>query len=347
MEDLYKKVADKVLSESLHVAKGETVTIETWNNGVDFAREVALEARHKGSIPLVLLEDEEAYLKGVRAMPEDILGTMGRHEYALLSQTDAYVFIPGPPVGGYTTQITGKEYVDSIKYNRSWYESAEKAKLRGVRMTFGYVGGTLTEMLGKSASDVVEHQLNACLVDYRKLKTEGEKMVPRLKDGYEASLSSDGAELSFMLKGEIELQDGVTDEADVKAGNNMSYVPPGLLVKEVDPSSVNGTVKISPSITRLGMIKDAEIELKDGQVKDYKSHASSKALEGVFEIMKRQGGKVSYFGLGLNPRLDYGYAHDRFVDGSLSLSIGFNAIFREGNLTIDGEKIVQKGKRFS
>ena len=138
--ELYSQVAKKVLKDSLHLKKGETLTVETWNNGLPFAREVVKEARRIGCIPITLLEDEAAFLDGVRNASREIVGLMGKQEYAMLSGSDGYVFIPGPPLGTYTRKITRQEYVDSTRYNDSWYKAAKKANLRGVRLTFGYVG---------------------------------------------------------------------------------------------------------------------------------------------------------------------------------------------------------------
>src|ERR1700731_3047092 len=95
-EALYGKVARKVVSETLRMKKGETLTIESWNNGLPFARRLVVEARRIGAIPLVIFEDESAYIEGVRVTPKDVLGSMGRQEYGLLAGSNAYVFIPGP-----------------------------------------------------------------------------------------------------------------------------------------------------------------------------------------------------------------------------------------------------------
>ncbi len=344
LEGLYKQVASKVLTESLQVRKGETITVETWNNGVDFARQLLIEARRIGSIPLMLLEDEEAYVQGVPVTPDDIRGSMGKHEHSLLSATDAYVFIPGPPAGGFTKKLSGKHYAESIRYNSSWYETAGKVKLRGVRLTFGYVGSYLSDMLNKRAKDIVDFQLRAALVDFKKIKSRASKLAGHLQDGAEARLTSGKTKLIFQLKGEVEIQDGATDKADVEAGNNMSYVPPGFVTKELDSSSVSGAVTISHSVTRLGMISDAVIDIERGRVKKYASRASAPTLKAVQDIVRKTGGKVSYLTIGLNPLMQYGYAQDRFVEGALCLNLGFNAIIREGDLTIDGEQIVKKGK---
>ena len=96
LDELYAKVARKILKESLSLKKGESLTVETWNNGLPFARQVVIEARKLGAIPLTIFEDEDAYVEGVRNAPADVVGEMGRQEYGLLSASDAYVFIPGP-----------------------------------------------------------------------------------------------------------------------------------------------------------------------------------------------------------------------------------------------------------
>ncbi|MGI0070651.1 MAG: hypothetical protein ACRECT_01005 [Thermoplasmata archaeon] len=97
---LLDKVADRVLLESLHVRAGETVTIETWNTGLAFALRASVRARRIGAIPTLIFEDEETFAEGLRLTPRVSVGAMGAHERALLGKTNAYVFIPGPILGG-------------------------------------------------------------------------------------------------------------------------------------------------------------------------------------------------------------------------------------------------------
>ena len=114
---------------------------------------------------MLILEDEEAYVDGIKNMPKKSLGTMGKHEFNLLAGTDAYVFIPGPPLGAYYSKLTGEERAAGTRYNSSWYEAAEKAKLRGVRFTAGYVGKDVASLVGKKVDQIVTHQLKAILVN--------------------------------------------------------------------------------------------------------------------------------------------------------------------------------------
>ncbi len=137
---LYSKLAKKIVSESLNLRSGESVTVETWNSGLEFAKQVVKEARRVGALPILILEDDESYLWGLQNSPKESIGKMGKHEFGLLAATDAYVFIPGPLIGTYTPSVPKEQSSAGTSYNSSWYEAAEKAGVRGVRLTFGYVG---------------------------------------------------------------------------------------------------------------------------------------------------------------------------------------------------------------
>lgn len=78
-DPLYLKVARKVLSETVGLKKGESLTIEAWSNSLPFALTVSLEAKKMGAVPLMIYEDEATYIQGVRSTPKDARGVMGKH----------------------------------------------------------------------------------------------------------------------------------------------------------------------------------------------------------------------------------------------------------------------------
>ena len=344
LERLYRQVARKVLSESIGLKKGESLTVETWTSGFPFARTVVSETRKIGGIPIMLYEDEDLYIEGVRNTPKDVLGTMGKHENALLAGSDAYVFIPGPPIGAYSRKITRQEVIDSTKYNSSWYEAAEKAKLRGVRLTFGYVGEDLAKLLRKNVAEVVAHQLRASLVDFDKMREKGKVVAKHLSDGSQAKLNSADMKLDFEFQGELEIQDGVTDEEDVSGGNTMSYVPPGYVYKKVNTTSVSGKVKLSPSVTRFGLLHDATIEFDRGKIVRWSSTRSSEILKKIDAVVSEKGIRLSYVTVGLNPSMRLGFAQDRFPAGSIGLGMEFTGIVANGTLEVEGDVLVNKGR---
>ena len=343
MDSLYRNVAKKVLSETLRMKKGECVTVETWNNGLAFAKHVVAETRAMGCTAIMVFEDEPTHVDGVRRSPKESLGIMGKNEYSLLSGSDAYIFIPGPVLSAYSKTLTSLERTDSTKYNMSWYEAAKKAGLRGARMVYGYVGRDMARVIGKNVDDIVKGQLKAALADYGVISRHAGRVASLLGDGTQVSLESGGANLTLALKGEMEVEDGIVDEKDVEEGGNMTYMPPGVVTKEVDPTSVNGTVKVSESITRLGMLHGGEFKLKEGTITGWKTKDRA-LVEKFLKPLPDEKRRVRTMAVGLNPVLRYGFGQDRFVLGALTLEFpGFNAIVRNASVSAGGQPLMRKG----
>ena len=344
-ETLYDKVATKILTETLRMKKGETLTVETWNNGLPFAKRLTLEAKRLGVLPLVVFEDEQGYIDGVRVTPKDVLGAMGKQEYGLLSGSDGYVFIPGPPIGAYSPRLTQHEHDDSTKYNTSWYEAAEKAKLRGARLPYGYVGKDYARVYKKRPEEFARAQLKAALADYGQISATGKAIGRVLQDGARAVLGFPGSRLEFTLQGDMELEDGIVDENDVAGGYNMTYVPPGYVMKQVDTTTVKGQVTLAPSMTRLGLISDAVLEFDGGRLVKWRSRRSPGSLTQLVEGVPFEKRSIASIMVGLNPLMKYEQGQDRVVSGSISLAgFGFSGVVRKGTLRVGDRLVVQSGK---
>jgi leucyl aminopeptidase (aminopeptidase T) len=344
LDSLYTKVAKKVLTETLQVRKGDSVTVESWDNGLPFARRALAEARALGCTGILVYEDERAYVEGVRRAPEDSVGLMGKNEYGLLSGSDAYIFIPGQALGAYSRTLKPKERERSTRYNSSWYEAAEKAGLRGARLSFGYVGKDLARLLGKKAQDVVRAQLRAALVDYSQISRSAGGVSPLFSDGAEAELGTGGSSLRFSLKGELVVEDGQVDEQDRKTGNNMTYVPPGLVSKEVDPESANGSVVTTDTLTEFGVIPRAKLEFQDGRLVAWES-ADRVKMKKLIDSVSPDKRRLKLMTVGLNSELGYGLGQDRFVRGSVTLGgFGLRAQVKKGTLKVAGSGVVSSGR---
>jgi leucyl aminopeptidase (aminopeptidase T) len=343
--DLEGEVARKVVSESLLLKKGESVTVETWNNGLGLALRFMVEARRAGAIPILIFEDEDTYVDSVRNTPTDAVGKMGRHEYELLAASDAYFFIPNEILEAYTKRLTPEEVDRSTTYGSSWYDAAKKAKLRGARMSFGFAGKELARMLGKRLDEITVQQLRATLVDFDALKKTGKKLQTRLGKDTPGELISAGAQLDFEFEDGARLEDGTVDEEDIASGHNMAYLPPGMLQKDVKVSSLNGKVKLSSTLTWLGIVEDAVLEFESGQLVRWSSKTSKERLDYLIIEQPENERKVDRVTIGLNPLVRYGYGEDRFVAGSIGISgLEFTGIVRNGTLRADQTVLVDKGK---
>ena len=343
LEELYTKVAKKILNETLHVKKGDAITVEAWNNGIPFARRVMAEARALGCTAIMVLEDEEAYVEGVRRAPRESVGMMGKNEYGLLAGSDAYIFIPGQALGVYSKTLKPEERDHSTRYNSSWYEAADKAGLRGARLTFGYVGKDLAKLVGKKIEDIVRAQLRASLVDLKGISNATSGVARILTDGAAAELQSGHSTLKFKLKGELTIDDGVVDINDLKTGNNMAYALPGLVTKEVDPGSARGKVTITDTLTKYGVIHRAELEFKGGRLVSWASREAS-TIKKLVEEVPAERRTLKILGIGFNPAFGFGNGQDRFVYGAVTLGgFGFTTLVKKGTLSVESTKVVDGG----
>lgn len=341
---LYTKVAKKVLTETLRVQKGDSVTVEAWDNGLPFARRAVAEARALGCTAVMVYEDEAAYVEGVRRSPDETLGTMGRNEYGLLSGTDAYIFIPGQALGAYSKTLKPEERERSTRYNSSWYDAAEKAGLRGARLAFGYAGREMAGFLGKKVQEVAKAQLDAALVDYGEIRREGEKITPLLSDGADAEVRSGRSSLRVSLRGGVTVEDGMVDDNDRKAGDNMAYVPPGFASVEVDPESAEGKLTLTDSLTRFGVVSRADLEFRDGKLVGWES-GDKAVVNKLMSLVAPEKRKVTSLLIGLNPRLRNGFGADRFVYGNMTLAgFGFAGQARRGSLKVSGAQVLAEGR---
>ena len=344
-DDLYRKVARKVLTESLALKKGESLTVETWNNGLPFARQVVLEARKMGAIPLTIFEDEDAYVESVHDTPKDVLGKMGKQEYKLLSGSDAYVFIPGPVLGNYSHRLSREEQAGSTAYGESWYKAAAKAKLRGVRLAFGYIGEDAPSILGRSIGSIVSHQLKAALTDFTALGRKARNLASVLTEGSDAILKTPGSKLTFRLMGVKEIDDGVVDAKDIESENNVCYIPPGYVYAEIDPKSVSGRFTFAPTVTRFGLIKDGSIEFRDGRVVGWKSKVSSATFGKLAAAASEKSRQATSMTVGLNPLLKYGYGQNAHSAGVVGVRVlGVNFTTNRGSLSVGGKTVVAHGR---
>jgi leucyl aminopeptidase (aminopeptidase T) len=344
LDSLYTKVARKVLTETLQVKEGDSVTVETWDNGLHFARRALAEARAMGCTGVMIYEDEQAYVEGVRRGPRDVVGLMGKNEYGLLSGTDAYIFIPGQALGSISKTLKPDERDRSTRYNDSWYEAAQKAGLRGARLSFGYVGKDLSKALGKKVQDVVRGQLRAALVDFGQISRSAGGVSQLLVDGALAEVATEKSTLRFSLKGELEVEDGLVGEEDKRTGNNMAYMPPGFVSKEVDPDSANGSVVLTDTLTDYGVVPRVKLEFEGGKVMSWES-ANKVTMKKIFDSVLPEKRRLRFLIVGLNPEMKYGLGQDRFVGGAVNLGgFGFRGLVKRGTLKVAGTTVVAEGR---
>lgn len=348
MKDLPGKVAKQIFSKSLPLKKGSAVVIETWDCNEELARAVELEARRMNHSVITLFNDSESFIQFAKRIPAGKKLSLGKHEVSMLKNTDGYVFIPGPEMVSSSTTIDPAKLRAMTSYNMQWYSVASEAKLKGVRLVAGYYNSDrAASALGKKRKALVDHLLEASLVNPAVMAGKARTLSSNLRTGRKVSVESGRSRLELKIGKEEEIEDGRTDDADVKNKMNMSSLPGGLYVKELGQGA-KGAIQFDSFYMRGKKLPGVHIEFSGGKVVSYSSSKWDRGMSDRFAsyIADGKNGLPSYIGMGLNPVLKRGYGRDAQVLGNLAVWIGQFAygITGESTLVSGKKRLISNGK---
>ena len=357
------QVAQSLLGASLNVRRDENVIIETWTHTLPYATACVVEARRRGAHPMLLLEDETAYWRSIDMAPSIASWSrVGRHEWAALGETDAYVFFPGPADRPRFRSLPSHSSATLTGYNSDWYKRAEKAHLRGVRCVLGYATEPQASIWGISASawrsNLVRGMVDA---DAKAIRSAAARASRKLAKGKLLRITAaNGTDLTLRLRGRAPfVDDGFVGPEDLKLGNNMTVSPPGAVAVAVDEKSAEGVaIANRPTFHNYARLEGGQWEAKAGRL------ASAWYTDGQAAFDEQYGkapkGKeiVSIFSLGLNAALPPGVPQVEDQEaGAVTIGIGANQgyggsvkvpysswiVVAEATVAVDGAPLCDRG----
>ncbi len=346
MKDLPELLAKHIFSKSLPLKKRSAVTVETWDSNEEIARAIELEAKLLGHNVITVCNDTPAFLEYARSMPRNRKLSLGRHEIALLKNTDGYVFIPTPEMSYASTSLERSQLSAATSYNTEWYRVASQARLKGIRIGAGYFNSDrAASVLGKSRKEIVDHLLSASLADPAVLRRRGTAVSKRIRTRGSLRIVSGGSELTVRAGREEELDDGRTDDYDIRKKINMSSLPGGFYSIDLNASS-KGTLQCSSFFFEGRKAQGLEIEFSDGKVVSYSHGEWDGDLREKFEGYIGKGAPLKYIGFGLNHLLRPGYGRDLNTAGAVSVWLGESlyAFVEKPTVSSGGGEIVTDGK---
>lgn len=183
LSGLQRAAAANIVSNCLKVRPRESVVVETWPHTLPMASAIVDEVRRAGALPVMLLEDEDAFWKAVGRKQARLLGTMSASERAALKAADVFVMLwgPGDSQRFESLDLTTMDQVTA--WNDPWYDLAEKAGLRGLRLGAGFATPSNARQWGLSLDRVLREILEATCVDPRKMAKDGARLQRRLHGG--------------------------------------------------------------------------------------------------------------------------------------------------------------------
>jgi leucyl aminopeptidase (aminopeptidase T) len=336
-------VAKAIVQRALRIKEGEDVIVESWDHQLELAGDVVYWCRKAGARPLLMVEREEDFDRSLD-LPPSKLGRVGRHEWAALEASDAYVFIPGPADPTIFDRHPGKR-ASAQAYNDEWYRRARRAGIRGARSLLGYVSEVRAKLYGISYQRWRDMLIEASLVDPQRTAKVATKLGRILEKSKELRITSpNGTDLTASLRYPPIRDDGLTDSRDVREGYNMTYFPGGGVWTAVEEGSVEGrAVSDHPTTMGYTFVHGMEWRLEDGKLVDYTGGKGLEAFERAFKEAGKGKEILGEVDIGLNPRMTFGTPQDPWVRGATSLYLGDNTFVGGKNSSDFSASVILEG----
>ena len=243
----------KIVKECLRIRPGENVAIETWNHGLEVAKELAFQVKKAGAHPLLLFEDEPNFWRAAKELSPSKLGKVGKHEWAVVQNADAYLFIPGPENEDMYDEFPEKVGDALTAYNDEWYQRALKYRIRGLRIGLGYMNRGRAKKFGLDFDDWVREELKAFDTDYQKIDRIGTRLGNILKNGKKIEIvHSNGTALELEIKrtrGTPLVDTGVKKEPNAPANSHkysvLASLPSGSVLCVPKEDSATGVIRFN------------------------------------------------------------------------------------------------------
>lgn len=362
-----RAMAQLVLTKTLHVKAGESVTIETWESTLDWAKAFVLEARRLGAFPAVLYQDEATYWKSLDLSGPKILGQLGRQEWAMVEKTDAYVSFWGPSDGLREYRLPEETQEEMTAFDERWYETAGRSGLRLARMFLGRVGPTTARGYGVSEDAWRRELVDATMVDPLPMHKMGLKIAERFRKGRLVEIRHpNGTDLRLRLRNrEPRIDSGILP---IRTGGRKGTgpdgqgfqdisMPAGVVMVTVDEESGDGRfVANTPSDSLDGPLVGGEWVLREGRLTSYSYRTGGEVFERRYRKAGAQLGTPALISVGLNPKIhDAPLMRDQRL-GTVTFAIGGNRYLggqtdghgfhpylhlTDAELRVDGKVIVQ------
>jgi leucyl aminopeptidase (aminopeptidase T) len=352
-----------ILKRNLHIGKGDSVIIESWNHTLEYTRAFVEEARGLGAQPSVLFEDDRAWWSAVGAKTSAPFSHLSASERGALAEASAYIFFWGPAdmrkaidVGVFASKFIG--------FNEEWYATARKSKLRGYRMSLGFASDETARRFGVRGPAWRDRLVLAGAADAQKMGFQGNRVADRLARGSEMRIRhSNGTDLRISLRGDRpRVASGIPQGATKQQPRGMLEAnPSGQLFLPLDGCKVSGVLVSNRPVYDMGRyvkFDRCRWEIEDGRLGQHSTGVGGSVFEKAYRAAPKGRDRVSYLSIGLNPLARELPPCEDCEEGAVLVGIGGNgvaggknrnpfngyAMLGGGTISVDGKAVARAGR---
>ncbi|HXW67148.1 MAG TPA: aminopeptidase [Thermoplasmata archaeon] len=321
-----RQAARSILTRNLKVRRGERVLVEGWTHSLPWSVALVREARRLGAQTLLVYEDEAEYWDGVEHGLVEVLGTVGSHEWAALSETDVYIHLWGPGDRQRFAELPQKTQDRLLSWNEPWYKAAHKAGVRGARLEFGRVYPSLARAYGADEATWMDQLIRGSVVDPTRLARMAAPLERALTRGKRLRIRhSNGTDLTLGLRH----RPAVVNVGSVpkKPGpfGMLVTLPSGSVRVALDERVADGTVVSNrTNYYDAGIATGGVLRFRKGKLVDHSFETGAELFDAPYRTGGTGRDRPGMFGVGLNPGLHNTPQLEDVERGALLVSVGGN-----------------------
>ena len=363
-------VARAAVEVSLHPRPGEKILIHGWDHTVDLMSELAWQCRSRGCHVMISVQPENFWLRSIVEAPMNQLETPPENLMAALEESQAFVFTLGPrhPIPWKEIPEERREEVsiwldtryDRSKFAETWAKVARKQSVRMLAIEATLATPERAAVMGLSFQEWRDVMFEGCLADWNEISQRARKVAKLLSGSDKVQITTpDGTDLEFRLdERAVEYADGLTSDEKASKGI-VTFLPAGIVEVSIDEESAEGEVVYDlPIGAGSEVVRKLTLRIKRGRVVD---NAAVEGKNAFQEYLRKEGdvNRLSFFGIGLNPNMRFGFTQDDKVLGGITIGLGDNETkggrnhakgqewwggVSRATVTIGGTQIMQLGR---
>jgi hypothetical protein len=350
-------VARNVVEGYLHIRPGDRVTIETWTHGIPLARDLVCASRRKGGATMLLVEDEEAFFRGLAA-PHAAACTVRPTTAVRLS--DAYIRLGGPEA---FPRLFGLPRSDRERWTDRpggpWWAAARRSGVRGAELALAGATATAAATYRVDLNSWRRELLRASAIPPARLSRPIGRILRALARAQTVRVRHpNGTDLRLSLSpGRAWGEDGRVGRARRFTDRFWVEAPTGFVGAEARPGRTEGNWEgnrpMYDRFDRPSVAQGARFSFVDGRLSEFSFDQGGEAFAAAYARGRRDGATVAGLLFGVNPAIVRAPEVTERAVGAVSVVLGDNRRWGGGRRapyslvsTIVGAEVELDGREF-
>jgi len=357
---LERTAARQLVEKYLRVKPGENVIVEAWTHTLAMSSAMVDEVRRAGGRALQVYEDDDAWWRAIDRKQAKHLGRLSDPEWAALTAADVYVQFWGPSDSARVEKTPEKDLdAWATGWVERWYTTARSRRLRGGRMTVGWVTDSRARHWGVSQERWREGLLRGCLADPKEMAATGKRLSRALSGTKSIRITHpNGTDFEVALAGTpARVYDGFPHPGDksYRGSDMMANFPEGRLQVPLDPTTGEGRIvsnypSYDDSWFPWAAYSGGSFEFSGGRMTAFSFEKGERAFAKRYAAGGPGKDRPGLLTIGLNPKIRNAPSFEPRERGCVQLVVGTNNVQGgakspndTGSLTLAGSEISVDG----